>query len=183
MQAWIAGKGGKMLLRRDRAMVAVSIVLDVAFHAGRGGTVPAGDIAERLGEARRGIEPVLQALSRAGLLGSTRGPKGGYRLGRAARDMRLSEVVGAVSGASEEDGDAAGPGAGRAAGEAPAGEAPAGGAPAGGALNAAVVAPLWDALEALLLDRLGETTVAQLLQQAAAKGLRRPTPEALNFAI
>ncbi|MBO1081425.1 transcriptional regulator, partial [Roseomonas sp. 573] len=41
----------------------------------------------------------------------------------------------------------------------------------------------WDALEALLLDRLGETTVAQLLQQAAAKGLRRPTPEALNFAI
>jgi Rrf2 family iron-sulfur cluster assembly transcriptional regulator len=103
---WIRGQ--VMLLRRDRAMTAVSIVLDVAFHAGRGGTVPAGDIADRLGEARRGIEPVLQALSRAGLLGSTRGPKGGYRLGRAARDMTLSEVVEAVSGAQEPvEGEAA----------------------------------------------------------------------------
>lgn len=161
-----------MLLRRDRAMVAVSIVLDVAFHAGRGGTVPAGDIAERLGEARRGIEPVLQALSRAGLLGSTRGPKGGYRLGRAARDMRLSEVVGAVSGANDEAEAAAGGAAGGVEGAA-----------AGSALNRAVVVPLWDGLEAALLARLGETTVAQLLQQAAAQGLRRPTPEALNFAI
>lgn len=154
-----------MLLRRDRAMVAVSIVLDVAFHAGRGGTVPAGDIAERLGEARRGIEPVLQALSRAGLLGSTRGPKGGYRLGRAARDMRLSEVVAAVSGGAEE------------------GEAVAEAAVPVSALNAAVVVPLWEELEAALVARLGEVTVAELLRQAAARGLRRPTPEVLNFAI
>jgi len=154
-----------MLLRRDRAMVAVSIVLDVAFHAGRGGTVPAGDIAERLGEARRGIEPVLQALSRAGLLGSTRGPKGGYRLGRAARDMRLSEVVAAVGGANDEA------------------EAPEAAAPSGSALNAAVVVPLWEGLEATLVAALGEVTVAELLRRAAAQGLRRPTPEALNFAI
>jgi Rrf2 family protein len=158
-----------MLLRRDRAMVAVSIVLDVAFHAGRGGTVPAGDIAERLGEARRGIEPVLQALSRAGLLGSTRGPKGGYRLGRAARDMRLSEVVGAVSGAAED-------------GEAEPAPGGAGGS-AGSALNAAVVVPLWEGLEAALVAQLGEVTVAELLRRAAAQGLRRPTPEVLNFAI
>jgi Rrf2 family transcriptional regulator, iron-sulfur cluster assembly transcription factor len=153
-----------MLLRRDRAMTAVSIVLDVAFHAGRGGTVPAGDIAERLGEARRGIEPVLQALSRAGLLGSTRGPKGGYRLGRAARDMRLSEVVEAVSGAAAEE-DAA----------------PEAGAPS--PLQAAVTLPLWGELEGMLVAALGEVTVAELLRRAAAKGLRRPTPEALNFAI
>ena len=169
-----------MLLRRDRAMVAVSIVLDVAFHAGRGGTVPAGDIAERLGEARRGIEPVLQALSRAGLLGSTRGPKGGYRLGRAARDMRLSEVVAAVGGASDEaEGEAAAPAPEARAPKALAPEAPA----TGSALNAAVVVPLWEGLEATLVAALGEVTVAELLRRAAAKGLRRPTPEALNFAI
>ena len=64
-----------MLLRRERAMTAVAIMLDVAFHAGRAEAVSAADIAERLGQARRGIEPVLQALSRAGLLDSIRGPK------------------------------------------------------------------------------------------------------------
>ncbi|QTI80905.1 Rrf2 family transcriptional regulator [Roseomonas marmotae] len=151
-----------MMLRRDRAMVAVSIMLDVGFHAGRGSVVPAGDIAERLGEARRGIEPVLQALSRAGLLGSTRGPKGGYRLGRAARDIRLSEVVAAVSGGVGED---------------EAAEA------AGSPLNEAVVVPLWAELEAGLAAILEQLTLAELLRRAAAQGLRRPTPEALNFAI
>ena len=79
-----------MLLRRERAMTAVAIMLDVAFHAGRTEAVSAADIAERLGQARRGIEPVLQALSRAGLLDSIRGPKGGYRLGRPPRDLRLA---------------------------------------------------------------------------------------------
>ena len=61
-----------MLLQRDRAMTGVSIVLDVALHAGRTDTCSAADIAERLGLARRGIEPVLQALTRAGLLESVR---------------------------------------------------------------------------------------------------------------
>jgi Rrf2 family protein len=153
-----------MLLRRDRAMTAVSIVLDVAFHAGRGAVVPAGDIADRLGEARRGIEPVLQALSRVGLLGSTRGPKGGYRLGRAARDMRLSEVVAAVRGEAAGEEETA---------------LPAVASP----LQDAVTLPLWGELEAGLLAALEQVTVAELLRRAAAQGLRRPTPEALNFAI
>ncbi|MBO1076508.1 RrF2 family transcriptional regulator, partial [Roseomonas marmotae] len=105
---------------------------------------------------------VLQALSRAGLLGSTRGPKGGYRLGRAARDIRLSEVVAAVSGGVGED---------------EAAEA------AGSPLNEAVVVPLWAELEAGLAAILEQLTLAELLRRAAAQGLRRPTPEALNFAI
>jgi Rrf2 family protein len=152
----------EMLLRRDRAMTAVSIVLDVAFHAGRGSTVPAGDIADRLGEARRGIEPVLQALSRAGILGSTRGPKGGYRLGRAARDISLSEVVGAVL--NRDPGDEAQP------------EPPS-------PLQTTVILPLWEEQEKAVLASLAGQTVAELLRRAAAAGLRRPTPEALNFAI
>ncbi|MDQ1079503.1 Rrf2 family transcriptional regulator [Pseudoroseomonas cervicalis] len=154
-----------MLLRRDRVMTAVSIVLDVAFHAGRGTTVPAGDIAERLGEARRGIEPVLQALSRAGILGSTRGPKGGYRLGRAARDITLAELVAAVAGPDlpreGEEAESATP----------------------SPLQEKVLRPLWQELEEAMLARLGELTVAELLRRAALAGLRRPTPEALNFAI
>ena len=149
-----------MLLRRERAMTAVAIMLDVAFHAGRTEAVSAADIAERLGQARRGIEPVLQALSRAGLLDSIRGPKGGYRLGRPPRDLRLAEVV---STALDEDG---------AAGEQPAGR-----------LQAAVVQPLWGELETLCRDHLSKLTVADLIKRAAAAGVKRPTVEPLNFVI
>ena len=57
-----------MLLLRDRALLALDLVLDIAFHAGRGGEVTgAAEVAERLAAARRGIEPVLQALVRAGV--------------------------------------------------------------------------------------------------------------------
>lgn len=82
-----------MLLRRDRAMTAVAVMLDVAFHAGRSGTVSAADIAERAGMARRGIEPLLQTLSRSGLLESVRGPRGGYRLGYPRRDITIADII------------------------------------------------------------------------------------------
>ena len=60
-----------MLLRRERAMVAVSIMLDVAFHGSRHATVNAAEIAQRLGLARRGMEPVPQ-LKRADAAGLPR---------------------------------------------------------------------------------------------------------------
>src|ERR1700737_3268320 len=94
-----------MLLRRDRAMVAITVLLDVAFHGSRNATVSAADIAERLALARRGMEPLLQALSRAGLLESIRGPRGGYRLGRARRDIRLSDVIAVAVGEDAEAAD------------------------------------------------------------------------------
>ncbi len=148
-----------MLLRRERAMTAIAIMLDVAFHAGRSEAVSAADIAERLGQARRGIEPVLQSLSRAGLLDSIRGPKGGYRLGRPPRDLRLAEIV---STALDEDG----------APDAPQGR-----------LQAAVVAPLWGELEGLCRDHLTRLTVADLIKRATAAGVKRPVVEPLNFVI
>jgi Rrf2 family protein len=149
-----------MLLRRDRALLALDLVLDVAFHAGRGGEVTgAAEIAERLGAARRGIEPVLQALVRAGILDSLRGPRGGYRMARAPREVSLREVA-------------------EAAQDAP-GEAP---APAG-RLAAAVTTPLWGDLEAAVAERLGAQSVEDLLKRAARAGLKRPVTEPLHFSI
>ncbi|MEE8659702.1 hypothetical protein DOFOFD_11910 [Acetobacteraceae bacterium EV16P] len=52
-----------MYLRRDRAMTAVTVMLDIAFHTGRSDLVSGVELAERTGLARRGIEPVLQTLS------------------------------------------------------------------------------------------------------------------------
>ena len=148
-----------MLLRRDRAMTGIAIMLDVAFNAGHGAVVSAAEIAERLGQARRGIEPVLQAMARAGLLDSLRGPRGGYRLGRPRRELRLSEVVAAAC-----DGD-------------PPTEAPT------GSLQSAVVLPFWDELEALCHARLEECTIDDLMKRAVRAGLQRPAAVPLNFAI
>jgi Iron-dependent Transcriptional regulator len=51
------------------------------------------ELAERTGIARRTLEPLPQALSRERLLDSTRGPHGGYRLGRRARLIKVSEAI------------------------------------------------------------------------------------------
>jgi len=59
-------------------MVALAIVLDVAFHSGGETVVNAAELAERTGMARRTLEPLLQALSRERLLDSTRGPHGEF---------------------------------------------------------------------------------------------------------
>ncbi len=149
-----------MLVRRDRAMVAVLIMLDVGFHAGRSNTVSAAEIAERAGLARRGIEPLLQALSRSGLLESVRGPRGGYRLGRARRDICLCDVV---RTATTEDSCAE---------DGPRGE-----------LQDAVVDKLWHELDASLCERLQRMTLDDLLRRAEAAGLRRPLAEPISFSI
>lgn len=148
------------IIRRDRAMTAISLMLDIAFHAGRTGTVSAAAIADRLGLARRGMEPLLQTLSRAGLLDSLRGPKGGYRLGRPQRDIRLAEIVNAALAAEEEPGNIP-----------------------GGRLQGAVVDPLFAELDEAARARLQGLTLDELLRRAAAAGLRRPAAEPITFAI
>jgi len=149
-----------MLIRRDRAILAVTVMLDVAFHGGRAATVSAADIAERLGLARRGMEPLLQALSRAGLLESVRGPRGGYRIGRPRRDIRLSDIV--TVALADEDESTDGP---------------------SGRLQSAVVDKLWSDLEESARAQLASLTLDDLIRRAAAAGLRRPAAEPISFAI
>jgi len=151
-----------MLLRQDRALLALDIALDVAFHASRATDVTgAAEIAARLGLARRGIEPLLQALVRAGLLNSLRGPRGGYRLARPAREVTVADILAA---ATEED-----------ASSAPTSPL--------GRLAAAVTLPLWREFDAALIERAQAVTLEALLQRAQAAGLHRPAPEALDFVI
>ncbi len=149
-----------MLLRRDRTMIAVLIMLDVAFHAGRAGTVSAADIAERAGLARRGIEPLLQTLSRSALLESVRGPRGGYRLGRPRRDIKLSDIV--ETAVSEDGGSEEGP---------------------IGELFARVVEPAWRDLDDALRERLRGISLDDLMRRAEGAGLRRPLAEPISFSI
>ena len=149
-----------MLIRRDRAMTAITIMLDIAFHAAGRDTVSAGDLAERLGLARRGMEPLLQTLSRAGLLDSVRGPRGGYRLARPRREIRLAEIVVAANVDDAQTAD--GP---------------------GGRLQVAVVDLLWVELEDAACAALGTLTLDDLIRRAQTAGLKRPSSEPISFAI
>lgn len=152
-----------MLLRQDRAQTAIAVALDIGFHAGRGATdlAPAAEVADRLGMARRGLEPVLQALSRAGILESVRGPRGGYRLAGRPRDVTLHAVLEAVAEPAAEATEPV----------------------LSGRLQEAVVAPLWAELDGLLRERLAALTLDDLMRRAAAAGLQRPAAAPLNFAI
>ncbi len=141
-------------------MVALAIVLDVAFHSGGDTVVNAAELAERTGMARRTLEPLLQALSRERLLDSTRGPHGGYRLGKPARLIKVAEAV-TVGLNSLEDG----------------------GHDLGGRLQQAVVEPLWAEFDAALLAIAGALTIEDLLKRAAIAGLQKPVTVPLNFMI
>ena len=70
-------------------------MLDVALLA-RGKPVPAKSLAARYDLAPRQFETVLQALVRAGLLKSVRGPRGGYELARERRKISLGDIVRAI---------------------------------------------------------------------------------------
>lgn len=60
--------------------------------------LPAGKLAEFHGVPAAYLAKHLQSLSRAGIVESLAGPRGGYRLARAASAITLWDVVAAVEG-------------------------------------------------------------------------------------
>src|SRR3954449_13207225 len=60
--------------------------------------LPAAKLAEYHGVPAAYLAKHLQALSRAGILVSGHGPRGGYRLPRPAREISVLDVVEAIDG-------------------------------------------------------------------------------------
>jgi Rrf2 family protein len=63
-------------------------------------TVP--ELADGLGASEAHLSKVMQTLARAGLVTSTRGPKGGFQLARPASDVSLLDVYEAIEGPVED---------------------------------------------------------------------------------
>lgn len=63
-------------------------------------TASAAQLAEHYGVPAAYLAKQLQALTRAGLLAATTGPRGGFRLARPASDITLLDIVEAVDGRS-----------------------------------------------------------------------------------
>ena len=81
---------------QKKILYAIEAVIDIAMNSG---TEPVQNIsiAERQGIPKRYLEQTLQELVKNKILVGSRGPKGGYRLSRERRKIKLSEIVNAVS--------------------------------------------------------------------------------------
>lgn len=74
---------------------AVTAMLDLAIHHDAG-PVTLSDIARRQGISLSYLEQLFSQLRKRGLVSSTRGPGGGYRLGKPAHAIAVADVIVAV---------------------------------------------------------------------------------------
>lgn len=86
------------------SLIKVSEAASLGLHAAMllaqddGALVRTRDLGERIGASQAHLVKVLQSLSRAGLVATVRGPHGGARLARSAREISLLQVYEAVDG-------------------------------------------------------------------------------------
>ncbi|RZL96802.1 MAG: Rrf2 family transcriptional regulator [Variovorax sp.] len=86
-----------------KGRMAVVAMIDVALH-GRTGPVALAVIARRQRISVSYLELMFSDLRRHGLVASTRGPGGGYTIGRDAAAISVADIVYAVDSASAEPG-------------------------------------------------------------------------------
>jgi Rrf2 family protein len=147
-----------MMLLARRGTLAVAAVLDIALHA-RPEPVAAKALAGRLELPPRHLEPLLQALVRAGVLRGVRGPKGGYELARERRRISVAEILRAGLAGPEPQEKAA------------------------SALIGQVVEPLAAEISESLLDRFAEVTVDDLCARAAKQSCIGKASDSTDFTI
>ena len=150
-----------MLRLTRKTVLALEAVVDIAYNA-RPNPVQSRDITERQGIPTRYLEQVLQRLVREGVLRGVRGPRGGYILARERRRVTLGEVVRIVSGLDGEDEPRAGSSA---------------------LLGEQVILPLWEDVQAQILDRFDAITIEDLCREAQAKGVPRADAHPPDFSI
>lgn len=75
---------------------AVTAMLDLALH-GAEGPVSLADISDRQDISLSYLEQLFAKLRKGGLVGSIRGPGGGYELGRATSSICIADIIDAVN--------------------------------------------------------------------------------------
>jgi Rrf2 family protein len=75
----------------------VRAIFDIAYHSEGLGT-QVKDISRRQGISPRYLEQIFQKLRKAGIIGSKRGPTGGYYLNKKAEEITVGEIVRVTEG-------------------------------------------------------------------------------------
>jgi Rrf2 family protein len=91
-----------MPLVSRKGILAIAAVIDVAMHC-RARPVSAKALAARHRLPPRHLEPVLQALVRAGILRGIRGPHGGYELARDRNRISADDILRAATAAEDAE--------------------------------------------------------------------------------
>lgn len=155
----------------SKSRYGVQAVFDIAFHT-EGRAAQIKEIAERQSIPPRFLEQIFQDLKRAGLVGSRRGPRGGYQLARDPREIRLGDIVRALEGpiALVREGD---------------GEVPKkrGARPAAPVVEQSVTDEAFDALSERIEACFDSVTIAALVERGEALGQRRRPPAGYVYVI
>ena len=83
------------MIFNKKFLYAVEAVLDISIYSSHSPT-RANEITKRQGIPSRYLEKILQELVRHAILKGTRGPNGGYTLGREKRNIFLIDIYNAV---------------------------------------------------------------------------------------
>jgi Rrf2 family transcriptional regulator, iron-sulfur cluster assembly transcription factor len=137
-----------------KSRFAVNAMIDLGLRDA-GGPVPLAAISSRQQISLSYLEQLFSRLRRAGIVESTRGPGGGYTLGRAAEAISLADIVVAV--------------------EDELGTAP--------AEAAAPVQDLWASLDNVMLRHMATITLRSLLDDQQAKGVAVDVKPAVRRGI
>ena len=70
----------------------VRAIFDIAYHS-EGLETQVKDIPRRQGISQRYLEQIFQKLKRGGIVGSKRGPSGGYFLNKKPEDITIGEII------------------------------------------------------------------------------------------
>jgi len=70
----------------------VRAIFDIAYHSD-GSETQVKEISRRQGISPRYIEQIFQKLKKAGIIGSKRGPSGGYFLNKKPEEITIGEII------------------------------------------------------------------------------------------
>jgi len=83
--------GVKMRLS-TKSRYGVRAIFDIAYHSD-GIETQVKDISRRQGISPRYIEQIFQKLKKGGIIGSKRGPSGGYFLNKKPEEITIGEII------------------------------------------------------------------------------------------
>lgn len=133
-----------------KSLLAVDAMIDIALRSGRG-PIALAAVSERQKISMSYLEQMFSRLRVAGLVQSTRGPGGGYILGRGMADISVADILLAVESAAFKM----------------PGSTPLGGAP--GACD-----ELWTSLESKAFKFLNAKTLRTLVDEQTAREIEMP---------